>query len=349
VGRVGPPKGWSRFDGHPLEGSSGVCSDKLLVSRHLGWQAQSVSNTFYSDRAGRVRPRVNEEVTENAWPGLVALIQARIRDGSLARAFPLCDCRDAQDRITGTDEDVFLDSLLAHIPELEGRILQADVPVSTYAALDIIDFVALHIDQPIRRSSHEYFGHEHLSFCTHHDDLFDDELSPGQAKFRDDVDLLFGRNGIAFTLGNDMRVRRLGPAEARPLTSDFRPNSGDRQLDSKLNDAMTRFLSHAPGDRRDALEKLWDAFEQVKYIESGGQTRDVKHSVTRLLDRAVPGPLRIEIEAEFNSLNQIGNSFSIRHHGGQQQTLPSDAAVDYLFIRLASVIALVLRQTGRLT
>jgi hypothetical protein len=244
---------------------------------------------------------------------------------------------------------MFLDSLLAHIPGLEGRVLDADVPVSTDAALDIVDFVALHVDQPIRRSSHEYFGHEHLSFRAHRADPFDDELPPGQAKFRDEVDLLFARNDIAFTLGDDMRVRRLGPTEARSLISDFKPNSGDRQLDSKLNDAMTRFLSRAPRDRRDALEKLWDAFEQVKYIESGGQTRNVRHSVTRLLDRAVPGPLRTEIEDEFTALNQIGNSFSIRHHGGVQQTLPSDAAIDYLFIRLANVIAFVLRQTGRLT
>jgi hypothetical protein len=160
--------------------------------------------------------------------------------------------------------------------------------------------------------------------------------------------LLFDRNGIAFTLGNDMRVHRLGPPEARSLTSDFTPNCGDRQLDAKLNDAMTRFLSRVPGDRRDALEKLWDAFEMVKHLESGGQIRNVKQSVTRLLDRAAPEPLRAELEAEFDALNKIGNNFSIRHHGGQQQTLPTDATVDYVFVRLASAIAFVLRQTGRL-
>lgn len=73
----------------------------------------------------------------------------------------------------------------------------------------------------------------------------------------------------------------------------------------------------------------------------------MKQSVTQLLDRAAPGPLRDELEAEFMALNKIGNNFSIRHHGGQQQTLPSDAAVDYVFVRLASVIAFVLRQTDR--
>jgi hypothetical protein len=45
-------------------------------------------STFYSDRAGQARPRVSQEVSANARLGLLALIQARIRDGSLARAFP---------------------------------------------------------------------------------------------------------------------------------------------------------------------------------------------------------------------------------------------------------------------
>jgi hypothetical protein len=251
--------------------------------------------TFYSDRAGRARPRVNEEVSANAWPGLVALVQARIGDGSLARAFPRRDCRDERDAITGTDEDMFLDSLLAHIPELEGRALDPDVPVGTDAALDIVDFVALHIDRPTRRAPHDFFGHAHLSFRVHHADPFNDELPPGQVRFRNDIDLLFARNGIAFTLGDDMRIRRLGPPEARALISDLRPNSGDRRLDAKLNDAMARFLSRSPDDRRDALEKLWDAFEMVKHIESSEPSKNVKQPMSRLLDRAAPEPFHAEL------------------------------------------------------
>ena len=183
----------------PKSGEPRAQFRKLLVPGHPSCQAGLMSgSTFYSDRVGRARPRVNEEVSANAWPGLVALIQARVRDGSLALAFPRRDCPDARDAITGTDEDMFLDSLLAHIPDLEGRILEADAPVSTDAALDIVDFVALHIDQPTRRDPHNYFRHEHLLFRAHHADPFHDELSPGQARFRDDIDLLFGRNGIAF-------------------------------------------------------------------------------------------------------------------------------------------------------
>ncbi|MGW6978850.1 hypothetical protein ACWGE1_05270 [Streptomyces sp. NPDC054932] len=39
----------------------------------------------------------------------------------------------------------------------------------------------------------------------------------------------------------------------------------------------------------------------------------------------------------------------IRHHEHDQTDLPTDAAIDHLFERLASLISLVLRSTGRLT
>ncbi|MEV3925870.1 hypothetical protein [Actinomadura coerulea] len=313
-----------------------------------GCQAERMSyDAFYSDRQGRAVPRVSEVVSANVWPGLRALIESRVRDGSLARTFPWQDCSDTPDAITSTDEDLFRDSLLAHIPALAGTYPQkSDLP-STDVALDMVDFVASRIDEPTGRQYHSYFRHEHLTF---HDDSWGlprQQLKPGQAKFRDDVDLLFARNGIAFTLGDDMRVRRLGPPEAVALISDFKPNSENPQLNAKLNDAMTRFLSRHRADRQDALEKLWDAFEQVKYL--GGPSVDIKQSVTSLLGRAAPEPFRKELDAEFKALTHIGHNYTIRHHGGQQKELPGDAAVDYLFIRLASVIAFVLRNTGRMT
>ncbi|SFM96536.1 hypothetical protein SAMN04487980_1008221 [Streptomyces sp. cf124] len=39
----------------------------------------------------------------------------------------------------------------------------------------------------------------------------------------------------------------------------------------------------------------------------------------------------------------------IRHHEHDQTEFPTDAAIDYLFVRLASLISLVLRSTGRMT
>ena len=154
---------------------------------------------------------------------------------------------------------------------------------------------------------------------------------------------------MAFTLGDDLQVRRLAPPESRDLISDFRPDTEDPDLNVKLNDAMGRFLSRHPERRRDAVEKLWDGFERLKTLEFGVE-KDKKSSVNELIARSSSGSpsYRDVLDAEFKTLTEIGNKFSIRHHEHNQTPLPNDAAVDYLFVRLASVIAYVLRVTGRM-
>lgn len=343
-------------------------------------------SVFYSDRAGRGKPRVSETVSTEAWAGLTVLIQQRVNDGSLARSFPRYDCPDDPGRntITGTDEKRFLQSLKAHVPELvessvapvedqvsgsgaifggpypgesrtpepTGPLLDPDKVPDTTTALDVVDFVALHIDQPTHRSSHGWgFDHTHYSFQEQqHDPFYGTKLTSGQDQFQQDIDLLFTRNGIAYTVGDGMRVRRLGPPETRPLISEFRPSTGDSQLDDKLNDAVARFLSRHSADQRDALEKLWDAFERLKTLELGGGALK-KPSANQLVTRTAlgSGPFRELLDAEFKALTDIGNKFTIRHHEHGQDDLPTDAAIDYLFVRLASLIAVILRHTGRMT
>lgn len=298
-------------------------------------------SAFFSDRTGQPVPRVGEEITANAWRGLVALIEGRIGDGSLARDFPMRDCEDGASYVTGTDEGMFIDSLKAHVPQSGGMPPATSRLPGTAVVLDILDFVALHIDQPSGRIFHRYFGHEHLFFNSDRQWITD-----GEDQFRKDVDLIFARNGIAFSFGDDMRIHRLGPPEVRQLISDFRPTTGDPELDAKLMDAVSRFQSRAPADRQDALEKLWDAFERLRTLESGANKKD---SVAKLLASSVATvPFRAELESEFTTLTKIGNNFTIRHHEHDRYDLPNDHARDYLFIRLVGLIAFVLRQTGRM-
>ncbi|MEV0304284.1 hypothetical protein [Streptomyces prasinus] len=130
------------------------------------------------------------------------------------------------------------------------------------------------------------------------------------------------------------------------LVSEFRPKTGDATLDGLLEDAMVRFLSRRPADRQDALEKLWDAFERVKTLE--GSNKSV--AVPILLGNAALGsdPFRELLTDEFHLLTRVGNNFTIRHHEIGKTPPPSDHARDYLFVRLASVVAVVLRHTGRM-
>lgn len=334
------------------------------------------ASDFYSDRLGQGKPRVSEDVSPAAWGGVVALIRRLIGNGFLACDFPAYDCSDDRSGhsvVTGVDDTMFISSLLAHVPDLSNLsaganaevrdafgistlrggpqpriddLLNPKRPPDTVPALDVIDFVARHIEKPSRTTNHPWNGdHPHYFFDSR--ERLDDRR-PGQDQFQKDIDLLFARNGIAFTLGEDFRVQRLGPPEARPLITDFRPATGDEDLNAKLTDALILFVSRDPRDRRNAVEKLWDGFERLKTLELGGGSSK-KASASQLLDRAACGsePYREMLNSEFKVLTDIGNNFTIRHHEHGQAELPNDAAVDYLFVRLASAISYVLRATNR--
>lgn len=313
------------------------------------------NDVFYSDRTGESVARIREEIPPEVWGSLVAIIQRRLGDGFLARSFPIQDCIDGPFLITGTNGIAFEQTLIALVPQLAAQptaqpdpwtssarrppVLDANRPPPTSIALDVVDFFLLHVEMPMSRTYHDWGHHEHL--------MFDGSgKGPGQRECRAEIELIFERNGIAFTIGPDMRVARLGPPEARPLLSDFVANSEDPELNSMLHEARARFLSRDPAQTIGALEKLWDAFERLKTLELGG---DKSQSIGVLIDRAAPGSaLRSHLEAECKELTKIGNSFHIRHFEHDKNALPSLAAVDYLFTRLAALIAFLLRQTGRM-
>ena len=98
-------------------------------------------------------------------------------------------------------------------------------------------------------------------------------------------------------------------------------------------------------DRRDALDKLWDAFERIKTIEPGA---DKRAQAGRLLDRTTEAPkLRGFLDQEARTLTEIGNSLFIRHSETTQEPVQTLEQVDYLFHRMFSFLRLVMRATGR--
>lgn len=118
------------------------------------------------------------------------------------------------------------------------------------------------------------------------------------------------------------------------------PRSGDATLDRMLADASRKFRDPAPDSRRDAVERLWDAWERIKSLEV---PNNKKESVQRLLDRAVTEPeFRQLIEIEAKALTDIGNQFHIRHFEADRTQLTAIEHYDYLFHRLYALIHLLL-------
>jgi hypothetical protein len=173
---------------------------------------------------------------------------------------------------------------------------------------------------------------------------FDEEA--GRERFRAEIDEVFARNGIAFEIGPDNRVRRLGPPVVRETLRAAVFKTGDRETDALLEVARERFLDPKVERRREGLEKLWDAFERVKTLEPG---KDKKAKTTALLDR-VAGQgtgLRARLETESFELTNIGNSFQIRHTETDKEPVSDPAIVDYLFARAFALVWLELQKTGR--
>jgi hypothetical protein len=114
------------------------------------------------------------------------------------------------------------------------------------------------------------------------------------------------------------------------------PPSGDVTLDEILRDACRKFKDPAPAVRRDAVEKLWDAWERLKTLDNAS---DKKLSVKELLDSACSEPnFRNLLEAEAVALTKTGNDFQIRHFEASKTPVPGPAEFEYLFHRLYALI-----------
>jgi|SRR5215213_5140738 len=120
--------------------------------------------------------------------------------------------------------------------------------------------------------------------------------------------------------------------------------TGDTELDELLRDARAAYLSRNRALCREAVQKLWDAWERLKTIEPG---KDKRASVTAMLHRASTRPLfREALEREAAELTRIGNSSHIRHSEVGQEALTA-TEYDYLFNRLFALIRLILLTTDR--
>lgn len=109
-----------------------------------------------------------------------------------------------------------------------------------------------------------------------------------------------------------------------------------------MDESRTKFTDRNPLVRREALERLWDAWERLKTL---ADPSDKKRSVQKILDAVSAEPsLRARLEAEAVELTDIGNSHLIRHYEVRQVPVIDVDHVDYLFHRLFAMIQLMLRK-----
>ena len=166
---------------------------------------------YFSDKKSKSKPQTVDSVTPAAWGGIFALIQSLIATGAFGKQYPEM-CPDG-DGPTATDEHSFVLALKAEVPDIQwpletekkesGGFSWETKPWAseTMAVLDLIQFCYQVVTKPIQGGYHSYFRHHHLSF--------DEEA--GKESFREKINTIFRRNGIAFLLEYDGVIKRIIP------------------------------------------------------------------------------------------------------------------------------------------
>ena len=301
---------------------------------------------YFSERETGDAPREIEDISNNVWRGLLAAVRSRDADGSFGARFP-DTCPDGT-YVCGANMGMFDDALRAEIPKLVVSIEQSyprfrhsiidalqmpDLQLPALEVLDLIEFCWKSIGKPVKTNYHSFFGHHHLAF---------DEKA-GRNEFRNEVETIFRRNGIAYVLSEDGHVERLVPLVFQNTLVQSESHTGDVEFDRLLSTARRKFLDPRPEIRREALEALWDAWERLKTLDGPG---DKKVQAQAMLDGAAGASspkFRDALEREAVELTNIGNSLRIRHSETNQEMLATSEHMDYLFCRLYSLVQLVLK------
>ena len=284
-------------------------------------------STYFSDKERAPKPRTKEDIPDALWAGIVGLVASELGKNSFAVDFPY-ECPDGG-AVVGTDEHHLLLLLKGEIPDIQWPLQQEPQP-DRLAILDFVQFCFRHIGEAGQLGYHSFFNHHHLGF----------DRQVGQDRFREAVNRLFARNGVAYELTDSGDIVRLGSPVFQPaLGAAF--STGDTTLDSLLEDARRKFTDPNPCVRREALEKLWDAWERIKTLDTG---KDKKETTKKILDKAASETnFRDLIEAEAKELTRIGNDFRIRHSETSKVEISESNHVDYLFYRMFSLINLLLQ------
>lgn len=294
---------------------------------------------YFSDRENGPAPRINQVISPVAWAAIVALVRAYIANGGFGFRFPV-NCPEGAAPY-GTDDHALGATVRALMPGLEWPLqtnqtepeltFEPPIPMApdTLLVLDFIEYVHSVVAKPFIVKRHEYYHHNHLGF----------NQAEGQFDFMVDVNSIFARCGVAYELQSNGRVVRLLPPILRETLSRAIFRTGDRILDNAMEEARVKFSSPNPIIRREALERLWDAFERLKSLADA----DKKTSIAIILDTvASEKTFRGMLESEAKQLTEIGNSFLIRHYEKRQVPVIDTDHVDYLFHRLFSFIQLLL-------
>ena len=109
-----------------------------------------------------------------------------------------------------------------------------------------------------------------------------------------------------------------------------------------LDQAVSLHQHPDDASHKEAMEKIWDAFERMKTYYTN---LDKKASANQIITDMSNGQVGFSklFSDEFKALTDIGNGFRIRHHETDKIEISDVRYYDYFFNRCLSLIALAIQ------
>ena len=199
-----------------------------------------------------------------------------------------------------------------------------------YALIDFIEFLAHNIRDIIRRDYHSYFRHDDISFG---------KTNAIAKKFVEDINETFEKTHLAYELKDNLQIERI--EEASVLSDKIEQDIAQIKepgLKDLLMEAIQKHKSPYPQDQKDAVEKIWDAFERMKTYYGNLSKKDSADAIIRDIANNRQEYINL-FKSEFESLTKIGNEFRIRHHETNKIDITDTRHYDYFFNRCLALIA----------
>ena len=188
-----------------------------------------------------------------------------------------------------------------------------------------------------RRIYHGFFGHNDLSFGSTNETV---------SEFIEEINVIFNKTGLLYCLTSNMEIERVEDTnvlldEIESAISAIK-EPGIKEL---VEIAIKKHKSPYPNDQKDAVEKIWDAFERLKSYYATKQ-QEKANSIDKIVTDISGGEAYIKqlFNTEFKILtNDIGNACHIRHSEVWQVDITDIRHYDYFFNRCLSLIALAIQ------
>ena len=290
-----------------------------------------------------------EYIDARIWKGIYAVYQQFLDENYFIKSFP----KKHWNAIRGTDENKLFKKMKAHIPEVttldkifksieqiinneeEDTFSDTKIVYKLQPIMDFIIFLYEHI------SNHTQYIDETTKPPTTYYSILDSDISKIQEKFREEINIIFSRNKLNFTLKDDGKiVRTLSPFFEEKFDINF--SEKNTILNEHLNIAYTKFKSTNFSDRKLAIRELWDAFENIIGSKTKIELPILIENVIKKDKKLTDFSCFSDAEKESLKLKMIGNKVNIRHSNDKQIPLDDSAYLDYLFYRMSATIHLLL-------